>query len=520
MMETDTPKEPIPLCGDGETPGYALDCWLFFDPDWRVTGASGAVQEVLGEVSESQSLSELIGANETSRLQQCLEVSEGPARFYLANGKGRVQGTVIPSGNGYAILLRDEAALDRLALVLGQRERLAALGSTTVSAAHEINNTLSAIDSVIPLLEYEGLSSMERTKHLRNLKQEAERATDLIGTLVNLARDWHDEPEPVGPEQVLDDVRALKRPDIEERNITVVIEADTDIPSALARRADLESALLQLLSNAIEALEGTEGERRIDVRVLEEDENIVFEVSDSGPGVRLEMRDNLFQRFHTTKADHAGLGLWNARRAARENNGDLVHVADGEDSGATFALRVPRILARPTDTEIDRGEDEEPPFEDLQAMMGLRVLIVEDQQTLRTSVAEILRLYGPGIIVEAANKAEAMTALEANGPIFDVVMLDMRLPDGTGREIYESLDEIAQGLKARTVFMLGERVEGEVLDFMRRTGVPYMSKPFAPRKVIKTVSQIASKNPRKDRRRTGPARPPTQRRQDPDASTS
>ncbi|HER20498.1 MAG TPA: response regulator [Chromatiales bacterium] len=95
-----------------------------------------------------------------------------------------------------------------------------------------------------------------------------------------------------------------------------------------------------------------------------------------------------------------------------------------------------------------------------------------------------------------------MEAIEQAKHLFDVVLLDVRLPDGSGVEVYEAMGSIAPHLQKQTAFLVGERVEGEILAFLRKTGAQYVPKPFPLPKVIAAVSSLARqiKKPQDKRR--------------------
>lgn len=492
MEEASSPREPA------ATP---------FTPDlpeeWH---RLGSLTDARPLSSPSELLDALVASSARGLLEEELAREDGDLvrHLRLALEDGRILvATVIRIEGQWLLGLKDTSVLDRLARVIVHRERMAALGTATVTAAHEINNTLTALDSVIPLLEHPSLAPLERAKHMRNLKKEAQRATELVGGLVNLARKWQDEPEALDPTRVVDDVISLKKQLLADARIDVQVDTPTPVPVALTRRADLESALFQLVSNAIEALQAKEeAPRRILVRISGDDNEVFVRVEDNAGGLACSVED-AFARFRSTKPEHAGLGLWVARRDI-ERNGGRLDIERTDEHGTTVVIALPRVAAALPDVE---EEPVETGFDALQAMMGLRVLIVDDEQVLRTGVANSLRLYGPRLIIEAANAAEAMQAIEESDGEFDAVLLDVRLPDGTGPQIYEQIGKLTPELQSRVIFMVGERVEGPILDFLKRTGVPYVSKPFQMQQVIRTVGRVAGRRSTRPSRRQGIAQP-------------
>lgn len=462
-----------------------------FSEEWHHVQYPSKVIPLSGE---SKLLEALLAHQGKAGIESLLEEGQGRPLHYaeirLADTR-RLQIILLKKNDDWLMSLRDLSGLDRLTAVFVEQSRLAALGTATVTAAHEINNTLAALDSLIPLLEHPGLSPLERAKHMRNLQKEVDRATELIGDLVNLARQWRSEPEGVNPELVVQDVLLLKGRILESANIKVSLEPVHPPVVALVRRSDLEIALFQLLSNAVDALlVAKPPSPQIRVRILSADDGVKIRVEDNGPGL-LGDPERAFGRFYSTRSDRAGLGLWVAQQAIEANNGRLELESTGL-GGVAVSITLPHGA---TEGREDADEASTEGIEDLQAMIGLRILIVDDEQVLRTGVSNALRLYGPELVVEAANMTEALDAIEDAAGEFDVALLDVRLPDGTGIELYEQIGEIVPALQARIVFLVGERVEGPLLEFLQATKAPYVSKPFQLREVLHAIRQVVGHDP-------------------------
>ena len=448
---------------------------------------SGELLEVLLADRSSREIDELLA----------LDPKEGIRRYELRSKDGRcLQITLLGHASVWLLGIRDVSLLDRLVAVLVDRDRMAAVGMATVEAAHQINNILAALNNVIPLLEHPGLTPIERAKHMRNLQREANRATELIGDLVNLGKRWREEPEPLNIERITKDVISLKQHALSAAKIAVEIEIDDAAPIVVAKRAELESALYHLIVNAIDAArESRTGEPRIGVRVSGTDAEIEIHVEDNGPGFACSV-EQAFRRFFTLRENRAGLGLWIARRAIEANGGRLT-IESIEERGARAMITLPRASAIQTPIEIEREDETGGTLDELQTIMGLRLLLVDDEQILRIGVSNQLRLYGPALIVEAANMNEALAAIEEAEEPFDVILLDIRLPDGTGIELYERIGKSDPGLQSRVIFMVGERVEGRLLDFLGRTGAPYVSKPFQMQQVLRSIRKVIRKQKQK-----------------------
>lgn len=414
---------------------------------------------------------------------------EGATTFRV----GRLEVNVSVSESDTILFIRDAEPVQRLIAAFMAQDRLAALGQATITTAHDINNTLTAIDSVIPLLEHPGLADVERRKHIANLKKEAAQATRIIGELVNLGREWRNNVETIPVHELVRDALALHKQALHCTQIeTKIVVPQDDAPVIVGRRTQIEIALHQLIANAIQALNHPQVKTRtiqLQVERFETNQAQIM-VQDTGPGIDPVILPHLFERFATTSPNRPGLGLWIAKRLIEDNDGsiELGSLAAGR---TTFIIRLPIVTSQPPE-QLSQNDDERPQFEQLQAMMGLRILIVDDNQTLRDNAARILRLYGPELVVEAATAAEALQAIQEGPGLFEIVLLDIRLPDGNGRDTYYEILRIAPELASGIIFMVGERIEGEMKAFLETTQVPYLAKPFQIPDLIRAIGQVAA----------------------------
>lgn len=466
--------------------------WLRLAETGEVIAAGGAIERIFSvprDIIFEKSPLELIDMNPTLFASHCARAQqEGVVTFR----SGRFEVDIVAGESQTTLIVRDADPVDRLTNAFSNQERLATLGRATITAAHEINNTLTAINSVIPVLEHPGLAEVERRKHITALKKEAGRAIRVVGGLVNLAREWRDDVEAIDSRELVHGALALYRRALECAKIETEINAPSEAPIVVGRRVQIENALHQLITNSIRALKNSSASARV-IRVgidRSGTNHARIVVEDTGPGIDPSIRSCIFERFVTTSPDRPGLGLWIARKLI-EVNGGMIQLVSGEAGRTSFAIQLPTITSQ-SPKHLEAGGDRKPQFEQLQAMMGLRILIVDDNQTLRDSAARILRLYGPELVVEAASATEALEAIREGPDLFEIVLLDIRLPDSNGRDTYYEIQRIAPNLAAGVIFMVGERIEGEMLAFLQSVGAPYLGKPFQIPDLVRTVGQVAS----------------------------
>ena len=112
------------------------------------------------------------------------------------------------------------------------------------------------------------------------------------------------------------------------------------LPRCHADRQLIEQVILNLVTNAAQAMRKTEGPKRIEIASSEEDNHVIIRVSDSGPGVPLNARDKIFDPFFTTKSDSSGIGLSLSHRIITDHGGSL-DVTASKWGGAEFRIEIP-----------------------------------------------------------------------------------------------------------------------------------------------------------------------------------
>ena len=258
---------------------------------------------------------------------------------------------------------------------LVESERRAALGELAAGVAHEVNNPVNFALNALRNLQRQvedvrtfatklgtssgGGDAAERLLELERLRDELaiEDAAEMLSELVEIANDGLERTHRLvgglrdfsapsrGPHERVDLELGLRSTlQLVSSGLPSTVEISTDFPDdspcVLGDRAALNQVFLNLLKNAVEALEPNGG--RIDVSIKVSDGFAVVEVRDDGPGMSAETLERLFEPFYTTKeaGKGTGLGLSISRRIAREQNGDLEARSElGE--GAVFSLKIP-----------------------------------------------------------------------------------------------------------------------------------------------------------------------------------
>lgn len=221
---------------------------------------------------------------------------------------------------------------------LAEGERLAALGQLAATVAHEVKNPLSAIKSIAQVMsEDEGLKS-QHARDLSLIVGETDRLSKSVTQLLSFASKRPPAAAPCRADELLRSVTTLFRSDAGERNIELQSRAGATSELDGVQTGALRDALANLLLNALQAT--PTGGKVVVESFLDADE-IVFAVSDSGPGIDAEVQRRIWEPFFTTRQRGTGLGLAIVRKRLEDAGGTARLAPTQNGQGARFELRVP-----------------------------------------------------------------------------------------------------------------------------------------------------------------------------------
>ena len=364
--------------------------------------------------------------------------------------------------NAMTRVLRDRAE---------EQGRFAAAGELLAGVAHEVNNPLMAIaahaENRLADPAFEGEQRGEMTQILR----QARRATKLLRGLLRFVRASEREVTNVNLNDVVRGALDLVSYRFGVDEVTVGGRLDASLPPVQGDAIKLEQVVVNLLSNAIDALRAVTPPRHLTVDTWVQDGIVSVAVGDNGKGVASEFAQRLFRPFATTKGRRGtGLGLYISRQIAREAGGDLALTAP-PGFGARFVLSLP-VAAPAASASVPSTDPAPPPTAPAPApssgapspaaasappavgsLAGVRVLIVEDEEAVRRPMVRYLTRRG-AVVDEAADGVEGLARLRAQPA--HVILADLRMPRMGGVELYAQLEEERPELAARVLFLSGD----------------------------------------------------------------
>jgi len=233
-------------------------------------------------------------------------------------------------------------------------ETYAEFAALVGTLAHEIRNPLSTIRLTMELLaeDFEATDPQSPTKHrdrrakakIELVRQECDRLQKLLGDFLDFARQELLVLEPGSLNAEIEQLLDFFAPQAEENSVEIVRYLDPELPTVRLDRETFRSAVLNLLLNAVQALDGG---GQLVVRTRPSGLGVVLELIDTGPGMDTETLSKAFRAFYTTKQGGSGLGLPTARKII-EAHGGTIDMESAPSRGTKVTIWLPAPPRLPT----------------------------------------------------------------------------------------------------------------------------------------------------------------------------
>jgi two-component system NtrC family sensor kinase len=368
-----------------------------------------------------------------------------------------------------------------------QAEKMAALGQTISGVAHELNNPLATILTWAERLSEKISEESPLRQSVETILSESDRAARIVRNLLTFARKRQTTRAMVDVNQVVRETLALRAYEQRVSNVNVIDALAAGLPQVFADGHQIQQVLLNLVINAEQAMLSANGRGVLVVRTWHDaqQESVILEINDDGPGVPDDLQPKIFDPFFTTKevGKGTGLGLTVAYAIVQEHGG-RIRLESRPSSGASFYVELPVTGATlPSTGPPHVRPGPLPPY------AGASILVVEDETALATAVADALGDAGY-LVQRASNGEEALEKVRAHS--YDLVVCDLKMPRLDGKAFYRTIAEASPDLARHVIFVTGDVAGTEAEAFLEETGCRWLAKPFRLAELLKAVRENLS----------------------------
>ena len=370
-------------------------------------------------------------------------------------------------------------------------QKLESLGVLAGGIAHDFNNLLMAIlgNSDLALMDIQPDSPIRES--VTEIKKAALEASELARQMLAYSGKGRFVIQPINVSQIVDQMRHILKMSISKKALLKFNLAE-NLPAIEADASQIHQVIMNLVTNASEALENKSGTISITTEVLQVNDGlktpysgenltagkyVSLEVADTGCGMTAQTQAKIFDPFFSTKFTGRGLGLAAVLGIVRGHNG-TIKIDSDTARGTTMQVLLPAVEAIPeppaTNEEVET---------DLDWHGSGTVLLADDEETVRTTVKTMLKRLGMEVIL-ASNGAETIEIFAERSDEINCVILDLSMPYMNGEEVFSELRRIRKDI---TVIMSSGYNEQEVTQrFVGRDIAGFIQKPY----VLATLARV------------------------------
>lgn len=406
--------------------------------------------------------------------------------FEIAARSVDAEGAEGADARGWVFVLRDVTDARLVQKQLQRQERLAAVGQMAAGIAHDFNNILGVILLQAELMDLSKALGAAERERLAIVAGHAQRAAGLTQQILDFSRHTAFERHALDLLALLkEEVRMLKRTLPE--NVVADLAFEPGDYTVVGDPSRLQQVVMNLALNARDAMpQGGELRFRLAPVQLEEraaaplpgmapGDWLRLTIADEGQGMEANVLDHIFEPFFSTKAPGkgTGLGLSQVHGIIAQHDGHIT-AASKPGQGTTFTIYLP---ARATPAKRSS-----PPSNALPRGKGERLLLVEDEASLRQAMAETLQLAHYDVL-QAQNGEEALAMLADGAADVALVLSDIVMPGLSGLDLYEALRQ-RQWL-GPVIFITGHASLPDQQQLP--PGSPVLLKPVSPRELAQAI---------------------------------
>lgn len=392
--------------------------------------------------------------------------------------------------------IRDVTEARRMQMQLQQAQKMESVGRLAGGIAHDFNNLLTAIIGHTEMILYAtGKGDPIRTD-LKEVLDTANSASDLTKQLLTFSRKQISQPKVVNLDKSLENMnRMLER--LVGETITFTSTFQKDLKPIFVDPTYIEQIVVNLVVNAKDAMPkgGTidielsnysiQPGEKLKYREIEPGDYVKLCVKDTGYGMTLEIQEHIFEPFFTTKGERKGTGLGlSTVYGIIKQVGGYIFVDSKVNEGSTFSLYFPVTQKKRVEPSSLKGSKKD-------VIKGSeKILIVEDEPLVRKLAARSLSLFGYQV-TQARTGQEALTFSMNESESFDLVLVDIVMPEISGPDLVQKMQENWPGIA--TLYMSGYTDEEVNQHGVNRKDIEFISKPFSPVQLVSKIREVLDK---------------------------
>jgi PAS domain S-box-containing protein len=360
--------------------------------------------------------------------------------------------------------------------------RLATVGEMAAGFAHEINNPLTGVIGFSELLLQEDIPPHIK-EHVKYIAEGSNRVKEIVRRMLTFARQSAPVKNSLDIHKLIDNTLDLRSYVLRTSNIEVIKDYGSSLPWVTVDPGQMQQVFMNLIVNAEYALKKVNRPGKLTVSTREQDGYLLISFKDNGLGMSPETLSRLFQPFFTTKepAEGTGLGLAHARAKINELGGDI-EVLSPPDEGAEFIIKLP--LAASSTTSVSMPHEQQSPSS-MPAQAS--ILVVDDEPSIRAYLQQLLTRSGYRVD-QAADSKQTLAQLE-NHP-YDVLLMDIRMPGISGRDLYDEIIRRWPEMTDRVLFITGDVSDQATRKFLKGRKLPFITKPLEREALLEKISML------------------------------
>ena len=366
---------------------------------------------------------------------------------------------------------------------LNLTSRLASIGEVAAGIAHEINNPLTGVIGFAQML-----AAMEMPEQMREavdvINDGARRTAGIVQKLLTFARRNKTTKEYVDINAVLKSTLDIRAYEMKTNSIEVVSRFDPDLPKTMANTGQLQQVFLNIVINAEQAITMARVTGKLSIKTEIVNSKIRVSIADNGVGITKENLNKLFDPFFTTKGDNGGtgLGLSISYGIIKEHKGKI-KVKSIAGRGATFIIELP-IVSQTVESEKTLSEVPVRKPEGAQNS-GKRIFVIDDEPNICRVLYRLLS--SNGYDVETVSNAQQAIDKLKDANLYDLILLDLKMPGINGIEFYEAMEKIDPLLPNKVICITGDIISTQNKEFLEKAKLPCVTKPFSVDELMLTV---------------------------------